>query len=383
MTYRELLKLYQTGELDEKTAAEVRRDIERQDAIGEYLFDQTEIPGLGADLPETAPAQADPAFLQLIQRSIRRAFWKLGAAVCAVVLAGALLAVFVLPHVVDAFYYDPTETVGVSREGDWETERLSLDLAVWTEAFAPGRFRDQVTIRPQGYGCYDFTVVQTTHIQGTSAAYLGGSLVRDRLTLFDPNVLRRPVGNAFVLPGGEDQGTFASREASFEAVDRLEEGAYYQGFVSLKEVMDYEAFLDWHDGLELEDWELWCALHDGTDRTYTGRIVGFYPDHGGMVLNWDREAYPRLITSGEDWDEMRTEEAAREHVTSMLHYLTDHPEFGEMMGHGLPPYEAEQLLASLETDGLRVYGFSIIARRETFEALRNDPHVNYLYTVPA
>ena len=384
MTYRELLNLYKRGELDEKTAAEVRAAIERQEAIGDYLYEEGEILPLEEDGGEALPpAGEDPELVRLIRKAIRKAFFKLGLTVCAVVLAAALLAVFVLPHVVDAFYYDPTEVVGVSPEGAMETNRLQLDLAVWTEAFVPGGFRDQVNVYPRGYGRYDMTILQTTHMAGTGTTSLGGSLTRNRLTLFDPNVLRRPVGNAFVLPGGEDQGTFASREYSFAAVDRLEEGAYYQGFVSLSEIMGYEDFLHWYEGLELEDWELWCAVYNGSESHYPGPLVGFYPYHGGIVMNWDRETYPRLVTVGEDWDAMETEPAAREHVTSMLHYLLDHPEFGEMMGHGLSPWDGDQLLTAIETDGLRLYGFSIIGQKETFAQLRDDPHVNYLYTVPA
>ena len=49
MTYRELLKLYQDGTLDEEKRKKVEADIERQEAIGDYLYEKEEIPGL-ADL---------------------------------------------------------------------------------------------------------------------------------------------------------------------------------------------------------------------------------------------------------------------------------------------------------------------------------------------
>ena len=46
MTYRELINLYKNGKLDEEQKAKVEQDIERQEAISEYLFDEGEIPGL-------------------------------------------------------------------------------------------------------------------------------------------------------------------------------------------------------------------------------------------------------------------------------------------------------------------------------------------------
>lgn len=375
MTYRELLRLYETGELDPETRERVERDIQRQDAIGEYLFEKAEIPPLdggGEDLD--LPVEENKEFLALVQKSIRRAFWKLGVTVCAVVLVVALLAVFALPKAVDLFYYDPTEVVG--RDPEWpdiETDRMSLDTAVWTEAFVPGAYRDNVIARPRGYGVYDLTICQTVSASG-GFTNLGGTLERNHLTLFDPNLLKRPVGNAFVLPGEEESGTFASREDAFAAVDRLDEATWYQGYVSLSEIMDYADFMSWYDGLKHTGRGLWCAVYGENGAHH----LGFYPGHGGAILHWDQETYPLLGSVGEDL----TPEDAVTHFTSMVRYLRDNPAFGEMMGCVMDDSWTEQLLERIQRDGLQIYGFSITAQKDTFQALREDPHVNYLYTVP-
>ena len=52
MTYRELLKLYKEGQLDEETKKKIAADIERQDAISEYLYEEGEIPGMEDLEPE-------------------------------------------------------------------------------------------------------------------------------------------------------------------------------------------------------------------------------------------------------------------------------------------------------------------------------------------
>ena len=46
MTYRELLELYKTGELELKQRKKVEKDIERQEAISDYLYEQEDIPEL-------------------------------------------------------------------------------------------------------------------------------------------------------------------------------------------------------------------------------------------------------------------------------------------------------------------------------------------------
>ena len=46
MTYRELLELYKTGELELEQRKKVEKDIERQEAISDYLYEQEDIPEL-------------------------------------------------------------------------------------------------------------------------------------------------------------------------------------------------------------------------------------------------------------------------------------------------------------------------------------------------
>ena len=58
MTYRELLKLYQEGKLDEEQKQEVEQSVEKQEAISEYLYEKEEIPGLEALHEEEAPPAA-------------------------------------------------------------------------------------------------------------------------------------------------------------------------------------------------------------------------------------------------------------------------------------------------------------------------------------
>ena len=44
MTYRELLKLYKQGKLSAEEAAHVEAELEKQDAISEYLCEEASIP---------------------------------------------------------------------------------------------------------------------------------------------------------------------------------------------------------------------------------------------------------------------------------------------------------------------------------------------------
>ena len=44
MTYRELLKLYKQGKLEDSAKKQVEAEIEKQDAISEFLYEEGAIP---------------------------------------------------------------------------------------------------------------------------------------------------------------------------------------------------------------------------------------------------------------------------------------------------------------------------------------------------
>ena len=46
MNYRELLELYKAGELELEQRKRIEKDIEKQEAISDYLYEQEGIPGL-------------------------------------------------------------------------------------------------------------------------------------------------------------------------------------------------------------------------------------------------------------------------------------------------------------------------------------------------
>lgn len=146
MTYRELLKLYQQGKLSAEDTTRIEAEIEKQDAISEYLCEESSIPQLeelfkkqeSPLLQEDAKKEQD--FALMIHRSIRNAFLKLGAGVLALSVLILLFVQFALPHLVSLFYYDPGEQIAKN------TQRMDLDLAVYTELTMPAQYRNNVRV---------------------------------------------------------------------------------------------------------------------------------------------------------------------------------------------------------------------------------------------
>ena len=183
MKYHELLELYKKKELSEEQREMVEQDIERYEAISEYLFEKEEENILqdsgeiqyesGMQLTKKEKNAADD-FTKRVNRAIRRAFLKMGAAVCAVTLVVVLLILFVLPNIVSNFYYDPGRIVSENNYGG-TTNQMSLDLAVYTELALPGTYRDDVQAEDRGYGNYDITIYQRVSRSGESRHVAGGA----------------------------------------------------------------------------------------------------------------------------------------------------------------------------------------------------------------
>ena len=409
MNFKEQLRLYKEGKLSEAEADAVKQEIEKQEAISDYLYESVEIPELdGMDLSGKGAESGEPEeettrFLTLIQKSIRKAFLKMGTAVAAVVLVLVLFIQFLLPHAVSAFYYDPTETVGVSSSGQMETNRMGLDLSVYTELYHPLEHRNEVRVEPMGYGTYQVVIPQIVSFSGYKPHTVSGVLKRDRVLFYDEDAFLRPAGNSFVYPEGV-KGLFAdsyedgekvgpagrSQEAKAQ-LSALPDGEYVKGFVSLNRLTDYETFAKWIEEKGLEHHNLWCGVYtEGEDGRMLSELAGFEMTGGGVCIDWDRERYPRLsLLDNESTEEIdRTDEAVMtQHVTSLLKYRADHPEFAEIMesrrnggSDKTDPNVYESMIDYIEQEGLSTYGFAVLATKEELLELWEDPRVSYIFT---
>lgn len=409
MTYRKLLELYKNKELDENGRARVEADIERQEAISDYLYEKSELPALEASLEKEFFSEEDTALMQereftrVVNRSIRNAFLKMGTVIFALVLVVVLFIQFAMPGIVSAFYYNP------GKETVKNQNQMSLDLAVYSELAIPGYYRDAVSVEDNGYGDYDINIYQNASSNGIFTN-LSGKIKKGKLTLYDMNLLKRPAGNAFAwfqMEGTSSDslkklesegrtmfGAGGSRTDAKENLQNLAENVKYISYVTLDKMMKYEDFMEFLG--EQKDLNVWCAVRtNGSDTLENSRM---YPDNLGFrctlssstSLDWDREAYPNLllwddITTGADGtgdlsQNMQNETFMKTHFTSMLRYLSEQNQFLAMMEE-----EPEDFLAAadyVDENGLLVYGFAVIADKNTLLELEGMEEIYTIYTQP-
>ena len=412
MKYRELLELYKKKELGEEQREMVEQDIERHEAISEYLFEMEEADILQdpAEMPEgseikvkTAGKERDTAddFTKRVNRAIRRAFLKMGAAVCAVTLVVVLLILFVLPNIVSNFYYDPGRIVSENNYGG-TTNQMSLDLAVYTELALPGTYRDNVQVEDRGYGNYNITIYQSVSRSG-EFHHVAGRIEKNNLRLYDINLFNISSGNSFgwfqmnmdrkdTLTEQVEKGvgSFAytpeSKEQSAKYLEELDDNKLYLAYVTLDKILSYDDFIRFTEKYSEQMSDIWCVPRTVVDSHMpVGRPanLGFYIQlEQSSMREWDREKYPDLILWAfddmSDWDEaeekIKDEAYAAEHFAVMLDYMSEQDEFLGMMGEQTGETYAEAA-DYIRENGLQIYGFACVADKETLLELNAEDAV--------
>ena len=445
MKYSELLELYKQKALNQEQMQQVEADIERQEAISEYLFDREENEQLSL-LEDARPREEEQGrsdkkdnqngkdatdFVKMVNRSIRRAFIKMGIVVGLITLAITLFVFLALPEVVDSFYYDPGEAVGA------EGNRISLDMAVYTELRMPNCNRDNVTVESRGYGKYDILIHQNVSYN-SRFANLSGRIEKNNLTLYVNNILTSPTGNAFAwfqmegdssdslrdlieVQGRTNYCAAGDAEQANKTLETLDEDETYVAYVTLDRMMPYEQFMTFLESSQtVKDMGcFWCAVctENGIEEIDTSQNgvteelggstmtrmnmfraenIGFNCDlTSSHALDWDREKYPNLLL----WDNitldaqeiagtvhddtrqlrenMKDEEFMKTHFVSMLRYMAEQKEFLNMMNDSPEVYR--NAADYVEEHGIMVYGFAGITDKETILELNGDEAVYEIY----
>lgn len=399
MTYKELLNLYKKGQLDEEKKKAVKADIERQEAISEFLFENDEIPeltdaSLEAEIVTDDSGFDEKRFQKMIKKSIRKAFIKLGVAVGVIVLALVLVANTALPSIVDSMYYNPAKVIGTSESGA-TTVQLDVDTMVYTELFTPGYYRSHTFVNSKGFGKYDIQIFQNITLNGQFKTVYG-TIDKGKLNLFDDTMFKLPAQNAFFFEGVESlsglsgTGAAGSTEDALRKLNELDESDHYIAYVTFDKVMTYDELVAWSDKSNIiPDWCAVCEAQEGGVYDYNAyKIMGFnYLGNAGNI-SYDKEKYPYMsffdvIDSVEEYRfNKASAEVMETHMISMLRYMLDNKEFRDMVGCITSDGNLLSLAENIEEHGLNIYGFAITAQKDKLIEISQNENVHYIYATP-
>lgn len=440
MKYRELIEKMKTGTLEEEMKKKVMADIERQEAIGEYLLEQmdeeweqnTSGEFSNDDTLEEDKASAKGSkvgrrqknviddrqseeFTRLINKSIHRAFVKMGTAVTAVVMAVVLFCMFGLSPLVAAFYYNPEKVVIKEKKGkgNWADRpaisRLELDWDIYSNLTLPGKHRDEVSVQNNGFGNYEITIHQTTSFNGRFVD-VAGKINKGELTIYNPSLFYRPSANCFAvcnLP--KEGGTIEERvekakeewelsedevfgnwitdlEYVKEDLRKLDENEVYVGYVTFEQDMDFDELQKFIAKLPDDADVEWNAVRTSED--CNGMSLGYATENAGKVKDYILEGYPDLyIYEGRmDMDDdsfelhdkrIKDEEWCTSHFCSMLRYMADQKGFQKLVGGDTQEYV--WAAKYIEDNGLSFYGVMIRDDKDTLLKINDMEEVYGVY----
>ena len=422
MTYRQILDKYKKNALPEEKQKEVAADIEKYEAISDYLYEESEIPDINEAFSEpnentcgcngsgcdpgpagsiTDSAQRAEDFTTVVNRSIRKAFLKLGITVFAAAALLILFVQFILPGIVDNFYYDPTEIVSQPTDSFIEN-RMSRDIGTYTELVMPETHRTDVTAESLGYGKYNISIHQNlSYTDFFSTAT--GDVTRGKLRLFNEDILRKPTGNAFGwsqiyvdFKNGEYQtksltelyritdertkndveegeimhGAAGSPEQSIETIKGLRDDMPYYAYVTFERMLDFsqvEKIIDPADKDDFMITEPWLAVD-----TYPRSNAPDGSSYGYITT------LPKIGFIVQDQDNVsENEELQQKHFTDMLDYMAEQTDFLKMFDEDPQTFaDASQLI---KKNGLHIYGMGCTVSKSTMLKLMEFDNVREIY----
>ena len=422
MTYRQILDEYKKNALPEEKQKEVAADIEKHEAISDYLYEESEIPDINEAFSEpnenicgcngsgcdsgpagniTDSAQRAEDFTAVVNRSIRRAFLKLGITVFAAAALLILFVQFILPGIVDNFYYDPTERVSQPTDSFIEN-RMSRDIGTYTELVMPETHRTDVTAESLGYGKYNISIHQNlSYTDFFSTAT--GDVTRGKLRLFNEDILRKPTGNAFgwsqiyvdfknseyqtksltelykitdehikndVEEGEIMHGAAGSPERSLETIKGLRDDMPYYAYVTFERMLDFsqvEKIIDPADKDDFMITEPWLAVD-----TYPRSNAPDGSSYGYITT------LPKIGFIVQDQDNVsENEELQQKHFTDMLDYMAEQTDFLKMFDEDPQTFaDASQLI---KKNGLHIYGMGCTVSKSTMLKLMEFDNVREIY----
>lgn len=423
MKYKELLDLYKRGRLSEEESRKLEAEIEKQEAISEYLYPDEEDEEYDKEISETEDkvfaredgkiSAKEDEFVMLIRKSIRKAFVKMGAVVTAAVLVIILLMITILPKAVDLLYYNPcaagnySEPEGVGGYG----ERFGLDLSIYTELTAPFNYLDSAEVVSEGYGNYSFSAYKSEIRNGETREKYAGNIRKNRITFYDPMALESKADNMFEwqINNNNDYNESLTkqlekfrlkqlktkenaekrpgnlrlalslggdRNESKERIDKLSDNRLYRAYITFDKILSYKEAIDFETKYELGNSWVGIVNDVNGNNDILGMNTGIWATSGNSLPK-----YPYLLGyegNGEavTFKELKNEENAKKHYLSLINYLKDNVAFTDMMDNYMDrKTELYRALSYVNENGLKVYGMAVKVEKQDLVKLIEDERV--------
>ena len=387
MTFRELLEKYKNGTANQAERALVEAELEKSEAIADYLAEGLEALERSGEALDTSGAEVKKV-KQTVNRRLRRtALWA-----AAIVLAAVLAVRFVVNPLVSALYYQPNaQTVGQEEYGD-----AIYDLTALYSLLMPGQTVSEVQAQSQGFGRYAMTYETEDWLTGERRQVsrtihpgeygTGGWIIPSVQRGFDLLTME-----AIVEEGRELSGSGYSQEA-VDYLSQLPETSYLAVWVHFPQRLNPIGFAQLgaaYNGYCAQGILSfrWAAVRTAEDNR---QLMGYQTqDCPCLGAAPDQERYP-MFSYTQMWEEMVgrsfTEKsaaqfegsAAKQHFMTLLSYLADRPEAVEALAGPVDSLDFQGALDYVTEYGVEIYGALVYAQPSALLQMWEDGAIDGL-----
>lgn len=351
MKYREILELYKEGKLSSEEAEKVEQEIEKQEAIEEFRYSSYDDKET-MDFAETESDIEVNKATEEINRRIRKAFTKMGTTIAVCVIVIMALFQWVLPSATNVFWYNPAKEVNTGTEVT--NNQLTADIRAYSELFLTnGRFTS-ADVTADGFGEYSFVLEENLY-DLRKPITAAGEIKRNKMTIYNPQSLEIPYGNAFDWTYYQNQEAKqvyddAVAKENVKAEDRKEINALspyenHYAYISFDHLMTYEDAMAFaKETVQCED--AWIAVCCG-EEAYLNNLVNV-----GMY------AEPFTESDAELSDEDR--------FTKLVKHMKSDKRFAEMtLGTDIDSLiDTDKAFEYIDKNGIRSYGIAVMTDKD-------------------
>ena len=380
-SYKELFTKYKEGAATVEERQQVEEELERFEALSQYLEEEFHDGSLEEEMNEPVPKEVLDVE-KLVKRRLREVMLK--GALLSLLLLGLIF--YGLSPLVSTLYYNPMNESLSSVEKD-----VSLDLAVLSELTMPEYASSSVYVETKGFGSYQMRYSITDLFDQNSLVtekkVVRGSVVETLNSLYD----REPL---FITPleiMREEKESRKQREDIIELLSGLGSTNYgsvsvlFKNSLSMEELREFQTR---YENIRLQ----WVAVENGQGVQTSSLVTGFSPlgsrrsahlfsdetllkEYPGLhLLDW-------LVHQGERSEDGASLEAEgyEKHYEALLYYALDRKSEISVHSERLKETEVlEESAAYVEEHGVRTYGVLLDGTVEDLLVLLEDEAVEWM-----
>lgn len=370
MTFRELLEKYKEGTLTEDEKLLVEKELEKSEAINDYLAEDIELSLKQDNEGNYEIPNDDLKFEKSIRSSVNRKL----AYVIAISAASVFVILFIVQYIISPLvasrYYNPTK----KSAGLKYFEDLSFDLRAITEVSMPGYAMSFIAdAEDMGFGKYNIIFTrknlftkekENVYVKIDKNMRVGNFkdfYTRDYFAFSE--FWNAEEGNGEYQKALEIQKHLSEEE--IEHISELPGTSYISAWVRFSEDLTMEKLYEVKKVYNDIDFK-WIAVR--TAQKQGQQLMGFSTDpNAGFVSSEtvDEEKYPgfqltdifRLLGTTEPTEpEVQMAEIYETHFTSLLKYLQDHQKAVTVLMGYSKAYDYRSALNYVEEYGMSTYG---------------------------